>query len=74
MDDTFVIQHTEHKKVLQHINSKDNAITFKVGDTRPDGSMQFLDTLIYQNIMEYSAPRYTESQWDSHNHIGQNTV
>ena len=40
----------------------DGFLKFTVEDTRPDGSLPFLDTLVYQNIMEYSALGYTESQ------------
>ena len=46
MDDTFAIQHTEHKNFLQHINGKDSAIKFTEEDTKLDGSMPFHDTLV----------------------------
>ena len=47
VDDTFVIQHIVHNEdFLQHINNIDSAIQLTVEDTRPDGSVPFLDTLV----------------------------
>ena len=47
VDDTFVILQQSHKKeFMQHINSVDPFILFTTEDTRPDGSIPFLDTLI----------------------------
>ena len=46
VDDTFVIEDTEHKdKFLQYINSINNVIKYTVEDTRPDRAMPFLDTI-----------------------------
>ena len=47
VDDTFIIQQQSHKEeFLQHINSVDLSIIFTAEETRPDGFMPFLDTLI----------------------------
>ena len=47
IDDTFVILQQSHKEeFLQHIHSLDPFIIFTAEETRPDGSMPFLDTLI----------------------------
>ena len=46
VDDTFVILQQSHREFLQHINSVDLSIIFATEETRPDGSMPFLDTLI----------------------------
>ena len=47
IDDTFVILQQSHKEeFLQHINSADPTIIFTTEETRPDGSMPFLYTLI----------------------------
>ena len=79
VDDAFVIQQTKHKQnILQHIYSIDSAIKFTVEDTRPNGSMPFLDTLV---IPEHNGTLCTRVnrklthmdhylQWDSHHHIG----
>ena len=48
VDDTFVILQQSHKEefLLHIINSVDPSIIFTTGETRPDGPMPFLDTLI----------------------------
>ena len=47
MDDTFVTQKEENKQnFLEHINSVDPVINFTVEDTRQDGAIPFLDTLV----------------------------
>ena len=47
VDDTFVILQQSHKEeFLQHINSVDPSSIFTTEETRPDGSIPFLDTLI----------------------------
>ena len=48
VDDTFVVIKAAHKQsfFLDHINSIDHHIQFTSEDTRPDGSMPFLDILI----------------------------
>ena len=50
VDDTFVILETSYKEeFLHHINSLDSHIRFTVENTREDGSIPFLDTLITPN-------------------------
>ena len=50
VDDTFVILETSYKEeFLHHINSLDSHIRFAVENTREDGSIPFLDTLITPN-------------------------
>ena len=45
VDNTFVIQYTEHKEnFLYHINNTDQAIKFRIEVAKPDGPMPFLDT------------------------------
>ena len=74
VDDTFVIQKQTHRKeFLQQINSVDPSILFTVEETRPDGSMSFLDTVV--TLQEdgmlttgvYRKPIHTDLylQWDS---------
>ena len=47
VDNTFVVQYTEHKaNLLQHITDIDSAIKFPVEDTWSHGSMPLLDTLV----------------------------
>ena len=50
VDDTFVIQQQSNREFLQQINSVDPSIIFTTEETRPDGSMPFLDTLITPQI------------------------
>ena len=47
VDDTFVIiKKTQKESFISHINSIDEKIQFTMEDSREDGSMPFLDTLI----------------------------
>ena len=47
VDDTFVIQEEQYKnEFFQHINSLDDNIKFTAENTKADGSMPFLDTLV----------------------------
>ena len=78
MDDTCVIQDQLHKdEFLNHINSVDSAIQFTVEETKEDGSIPFLDTLITpeQNgtfsIGVYRKPTHTDLYlpWDSNHNL-----
>ena len=77
MDDTFFIQKEKKENLLEHINSADQAIKCMVQDTRQDGAIPLLDTLVkpeadntLSNIV-YSKPTHTDQylQWDSHHHL-----
>ena len=47
VDDTFVVIQTAHKvRFIEHINSIDDSIQFTIEESRSDGSMLFLDTLV----------------------------
>ena len=47
VDDTFLSQHQSDKEeFFKHINSMDPSIQFTVEETRSDGSMPFLNTII----------------------------
>ena len=74
----FVILETEHKeKFFQHINAIEEKIQFTVENTRADGSIPFLDTLITAksdgslSTSIYRKPTHTNQylQWDSHHAI-----
>ena len=78
MDDTFVIQKTTHKEeFFQHLNSIEEKILFTAENTKADGSLPFLDTLV--TVKEdgslstsiYRKPTHTNQylQWDSHHSI-----
>ena len=78
MDDTFTIIYTTHKEsFLEHLNSIDDHIQFTSEDSRPDGSMPFLDILIITNqdgslsATVYRKPTHTDHylQWDSHHTV-----
>ena len=78
VDDTFVILETSHKEeFFHHINSIDRNIKFTVENTRDDGSIPFLDTLITPNhdgslqTKVYRKPTHTNQhlKWDSHHAI-----
>ena len=78
VDDTCVIQDQSHKEeFLHHINSVDNAIQFTVEESKEDGSIPFLDTLITpeQNgtfsVGVYRKPTHTDLYlpWDSNHHL-----
>ena len=77
MDETFVINKTEHSQdLLQHINSQDPHIQFTVEPTQ-HGSLPFLDTLVTiqpDNTFSttvYRKPTHTDQYlyWDSNHHI-----
>ena len=79
MDDAFVIQQKEPKEnFLHYINNIDSAIKFTVEDTRPDGSVPFLDTLVIPehngtcSTRVYRRPSHMDQylQWDNHHYIG----
>ena len=54
MDDTYVIQKEEHKQnFLEHINSVDLTIKFKVDNTKKDGAIPFLDTIVKPKADKY---------------------
>ena len=78
MDDTFVIQKEENKQnFLQHINSVDLAIPFRVENTKEDDAIHFLDTIVKPendgklSITVYRKPTHTDAylQWGSHHHL-----
>ena len=74
MDDTFVVIKSAHKnEFLDHINSIDGGIQFTAENTREDGSMSFLDTLVIPQpdgnltTTSFRKPTHTDQylQWDS---------
>ena len=78
VDDIFVIQKEENEQnIPEHINSVDPTIMFTVEDTRQDGTIPFLDTLVKPEadntlfITVYMKPTHTDQclQWDSHHHM-----
>ena len=78
VDDTFVIQKEEHKQnFLEHINSVNPVIKFTVEDTKEEGAIPFLDTLINPetdytlSITVYRKPTHTGQylQWYSQHHL-----
>ena len=78
VDDTFIIIKKAHKdSFISHINSIDEKIQFTMEDSRIDGSMPFLDTLVTPcsdgslNTKVYRKPTHTDLylQWDSHHTI-----
>ena len=78
VDDTFVILETAYKEeFFYHINSLDSHIKFTVENTRDDGSIPFLDTLIKPKndgslqTKVYRKPTHTNQylKWDSHHAI-----
>ena len=75
VDDTFVILETQHKEeFFHHMKSLDNNIKFTAENTRADGSIPFLDTLVTPKsdrslqTKVYRKPTHTNQylQWDSH--------
>ena len=51
MYDTFVIQEeTDKQDFLQHINSVDPAIQFTVENSKEDGAIPFLDTIVKPEV------------------------
>ena len=78
VDDTFTVIYAAHKRsFLDHLNSIDDHIQFTSEDSRPDGSMPFLDILIIPNqdgslsTTVYRKPTHTDLylQWDSHHTV-----
>ena len=78
VDDTFDILETSHKEeFFHHLNSLDSHIKFTVENTRDDGSIPFLDTLITPNndgslqTKVFRKPTHTNQylKWDSHHAI-----
>ena len=78
VDDTCVVIKAAHKQeFLEHINSIDPHIQFTSEDSRPDGSMPFLDMLITPtedgrlSTTVYRKPTHTDMylKWDSHHPI-----
>ena len=78
VDDTFVvIQSSNKKSLIEHINSIDRSIQFTMEDSRIDGSMPFLDTLVTLqpddslNTTVFRKPTHTDLYlwWDSHHTI-----
>ena len=78
VDDTFVVIKAAHIQNFQdHINSIDHHIHFTSEDSRPDGSMPFLDILVTPredgslSTTVYRKPTHTDLylQWDSHHSI-----
>ena len=74
VDDTWVIQQQKHQQqFLQHINTVDSSIQFTVDETKEDGSIPFLDTIIRPEedgsltIGVYRKPTHTDLYlpWDS---------
>ena len=77
VDDTLVIQQQTHKEFLKHINSGDPSVNFTVQETRSDGPIPFLDTLVTpQTDGTFTTGVYRKStctdlylQWDSHHSL-----
>ena len=78
VDDTFVIIEARYKEeFFQHINSIDESVQFTAENTRADGAMPFMDTLVipqnYGSLLTtvYRKPTHTNQylQWDSHHAI-----
>ena len=78
VDDTFVILETTHKEgFFQHINGIEEKIQFTAENTRADGSLPFLDTLVTTkedgslSTSIYRKPTHTNQylQRDSHHAI-----
>ena len=78
VDDTFIVIKAAYKEeFFQHINSIDKNIPFTAENTRADGAMPFLDTLVIPQhdgsllTTVYRKPTHTNQylQWDSHHAI-----
>ena len=78
VDDTFVVIKAAHKQeFLEHINFTDPHIQFASEDSKPDGSMPFLDMMITPredgrlSTTVYRKPTHTVLylQWESHHPI-----
>ena len=78
VEDTCVVIKSAHKQeFMEHINSIDPHIQFTSEDSKPDGSMPFLDMLITPtedgrlNTTVYRKPTHADMylKWDSHHPI-----
>ena len=77
VDDTFLILQQSQKEYLQHVNTVDPSVNFTTEETRPDGSMPLLDTLITPQkdgtltTSVYRKPTHTDLylQWDSNHNL-----
>ena len=78
VDDTFVIiKKTQKDSFIRHINSIDEKIQFTMEDSKNDGSIPFLDTLVTPcsdgslSTKVYRKPTHNDLylQWDSHHTI-----
>ena len=78
VDDTFVIQKEIHKQdFIQHINSADPAIQFKVENNKEDEAIPLLDTIVKPeadgnlSITVYRKLTHMDQylQWNSHHHL-----
>ena len=78
VDDTFLIIKSTHKKeFLNHINSIDESIQFTAENTKADGSMPFIDTMVIPQsdgsltttVFRKSTHTDQYLKWDSHHAI-----
>ena len=77
VDVAFVILQQSQKEFLQNINSVDPSISFTTEETRHDGSMPYLDTLVTPQkdgtltTSVYRKPTHSDLylQWDSHHNL-----
>ena len=78
VDDTCVILNSGSKEeFFQHINSIDPRIKFTTEESKPDGSIPFLDCLVTPqtdgsiNTAVYRKPTHTDMylHWDSYHHL-----
>ena len=78
VDNTFVVIEADKKQgFLNYINSVDPFIHFTTEDTRTDGSIPFLDTIVMPQsdgsllTSVYRKPTHTDQylQWNSHHHL-----
>ena len=78
VDDTFVVIEAANKQgFLKQINSVDPFIQFTTADTKPDGSIPFLDTIVMPQsdgsllMSVYRKPTHTDQylQWNSYHHL-----
>ena len=78
VDDTFVNQQEEHKKILlEHIKRMDSTIKCTVESNHQDDAVPFLDTIVKPEVDNtlsftvYRKPTYTNQylQWDSHQNL-----
>ena len=76
-DISVIIMNTQKDSFISHINSIDEKIQFTMEDSKEDGSMPFLDTLVTPcsdgslSTKVYRKPTHTHLylQWDSHHTI-----